>query len=217
MGISRTFKPWIAVLGLTVVFVACSSSSHAGAPATTATTGVPATTATTAQSSTTARGSTTQASTSTSSVPSGPPACPTSQLAVTLGQGDGAAGSVYFPLNFRNQGTTTCTLNGYPGVSYVTGSSGTQVGSPATRVAVNGSATTPQVVVLAPGKSASAALREVNVANYPAATCTPTPVLGLRVYPPNQTAAAFVSQTSNGCAQTGPEQLQISFVVAGGG
>ncbi len=211
---SRTVKPWIAVIVVAGSAVACSSSGHSAAPATTATTATPATTS---SPGTTGQSPTTKPSTSTSSVPSGPPACPTSQLAVTLGPANGAAGSVYFPLNFRNQGSTTCTLNGYPGVSFVTGATGTQVGSPATRVAVNGSATSPQLVTLAPGKSANAALREVNVANYPAATCTPTPVLGLRVYPPGETAAAFVSQPTTGCAQTGPEQMQVSFVVAGGG
>ena len=58
---------------------------------------------------------------------------------------------------------------------------------------------------------------EVNVGNFPAATCTPTPVLGLRIYPPNQTAAAFIPQTGTGCAQSGVDQLQIGFVVNGAG
>ena len=68
-----------------------------------------------------------------------------------------------------------------------------------------------------PGHSAHATLRAVNVGNFPPATCTPTPVLGLRIYPPNQTAAAFIAQTGTGCAQAGVNQLQIGFVVNGTG
>jgi hypothetical protein len=192
----------IALVGLAA---ACSSSGHTAAPTTTAS----VTTATTAPTSTT------QASTSTSSVPAGPPACTTNQLAVTLGAGDGAAGSSYYALVFRNTGAATCILNGYPGVSYVTGSAGAQVGSPAARVPAPGA--TAQPVRVAPGDSAHATLREVNVGNYPAATCGPTPVLGLRVYPPNQTAAGFVPQATTGCTQTGPSQLEITFVQPGVG
>jgi hypothetical protein len=195
-----------ALVGLAVIAAACSSSSHSAAPTTTS----PATSA--APISTT---STTKAATSTSSVPAGPAACTTSQLAVTIGPGNGAAGSSYYALVFRNTGAAPCTLNGYPGVSYVTGSTGTQVGSPATRVPAPGA--TAQAINVAPGGSAHATLREINVANYPPATCGPTPVLGLRVYPPNQTAAVFVAQATNGCAQTGPAQLEITFVQPGAG
>jgi hypothetical protein len=115
-------------------------------------------------------------------------------------------------LTFTNEGSSPCTLYGYPGVSYVTGSSGTQVGSPAARDAnVNG--VVPQVVVtLVPGGVGHAVLQEVDVENYPSATCGPDPVLGLRVYPPGQTAAAFVPQSTTGCSLSGPMQLQIGFV-----
>jgi hypothetical protein len=132
---------------------------------------------------------------------------------VTLGAGDGAAGSTYFMVNFLNRSSVICTLNGYPGVSYVTGTAGTQVGSPAARVPTPGS--TQQTVQLAPGNSAHATLREVNVGNYPSATCSPTPVRGLRIYPPNQTAATFIAQSGTGCSQVGPQQLEIGFVVNG--
>src|SRR5690348_3849939 len=61
------------------------------------------------------------------------PACITSRLVVWLNtNGDGAAGSVYYHLQFTNLATRACSLRGYPGVSGV-GLSGRQIGSPAAR------------------------------------------------------------------------------------
>lgn len=201
----------MAAVGLAVMATGCGSKKHSSAPPTTTTAATAApTTATTAAGSPSTSGNLS----TTTAVPTAAP-CPTSQLTVTLGAGNGAAGSAYFMLNFLNHGSAVCTLNGYPGVSYVTGSAGTQVGAAASRVATPGA--TQQSVKLAPGKSANATLREINVGNYPSATCTPTPVLGLRIYPPGQTAAAFIPQTGTGCAQAGVDQLQIGFVVNGAG
>jgi len=45
-------------------------------------------------------------------------------------QGDGAAGSVYYTLQFTNLSGHACTLRGYPGVSAVS-LSGHQLGAPA--------------------------------------------------------------------------------------
>ena len=56
--------------------------------------------------------------------------CATSALKVSLGPANGAAGTVFYPINFVNTGKLGCTLRGYPGVSAVT-SSGKQIGSPA--------------------------------------------------------------------------------------
>ena len=47
-------------------------------------------------------------------------------------------------------------------------------------------------VVLKPGAAAAAQLQLVNVANFDAGVCRPTPVRGLRVYPPGETAALFI-------------------------
>ena len=63
---------------------------------------------------------------------------------------------------------------------------------------------------LVAGASASAQLRLVNVANYDDAVCLPTPVRGLRVYPPGDTAALFVPSDGTGCAGTPPgDQLSV--------
>ena len=61
----------------------------------------------------------------------GTPRCATSGLVVWMDtQGDGAAGSVYYTLQFTNLSGHACTLRGYPGVSAVS-LSGHQLGAPA--------------------------------------------------------------------------------------
>jgi peptidoglycan hydrolase-like protein with peptidoglycan-binding domain len=120
--------------------------------------------------------------------------CTTAQLHAALGPGDGAAGSTYVPLALTNISATPCVTGGYPGVSYVTGSAGTQVGAPAVRAA-----TVPaRSIILAAGQTATATLREVDAGNFP--SCGLTPTRGLRVYPPNQRTALFVAQPGQGCA-----------------
>jgi hypothetical protein len=131
--------------------------------------------------------------------------CATSELKGSLGQGEGAAGSVIVPLILTNVGDRTCELRGFPGVSYVAGVDGHQVGPPAAMSGPRGGE-----VVLKPGAAASAQLQLVNVANFDAAACTPTPVRGLRVYPPGDTVSLFIVRAGTGCATTPPgNQLSV--------
>jgi hypothetical protein len=116
-----------------------------------------------------------------------------------MGQGDAGAGSVMQPLVFTNTGSRTCELRGFPGVSYVAGDDGHQVGPAAEMSGDRG----PEVVI-APRGTAVAPLRLVNVLNFDAAACRPTPVRGLRVYPPGDTASIFVAREGQGCAATPP-------------
>jgi hypothetical protein len=98
----------------------------------------------------------------------------------------------YVGLQFRNAGPAACTLYGYPGVSWVAGADGHQVGAAATRQA-NNSGPAEQAVTLAPGALASAPLDIVNASALPPAECKPVPVRGLRVYPPGERSALFLS------------------------
>lgn len=135
----------------------------------------------------------------------GIPNCATSELKGSLGQEDGAAGSVYAPLVLTNSGTRTCELRGFPGVSYVAGDNGHQVGPAAAMDGPRGGE-----VVLKPGAAAAAQLQLVNVANFDAAACQPTPVRGLRVYPPGDTASLYIERAGTGCALTPPgNQLSV--------
>ena len=61
-------------------------------------------------------------------VPVDPANCATSELKGSLGPAEGAAGSVVQTLLLTNTGTRTCELRGFPGVSYVAGDDGHQVG-----------------------------------------------------------------------------------------
>nr|WP_296774246.1 DUF4232 domain-containing protein [Rhodococcus sp. (in: high G+C Gram-positive bacteria)] len=138
--------------------------------------------------------------------------CLAAELSVTLGTSNGAAGSTELPIVFANVGNRTCTVDGYPGVSYLTSPGGTQVGLAATRV---GSGSPP--VELAPGNSATSLVKATVVANYPADQCQPTPVEGLNVYSPNTTEAVYLPYATTGCATTDASitQLAVQPVVAG--
>ncbi|MDT7751542.1 MAG: hypothetical protein QOD96_5204 [Pseudonocardiales bacterium] len=145
--------------------------------------------------------------------PGGPVPCRAGTLSVTLGPGGGAAGTIYAPLRFSNKGSRPCVIQGFAGVSYVTGDNGTQVGPAAEREGVKGAP-----VTLAPGAVASASLAMVQVLNYDESVCRPTPTRGLRVYPPGDTASVFVPVAGTGCAGSPPgPQLRISTIKAGPG
>jgi hypothetical protein len=139
--------------------------------------------------------------------------CMTSSLSLRLGQAGYAAGSRYQPIVFTNTTRATCTLTGYPGVSFVAPGTGHQVGAAAMRNTQHATTT----VALAPGASASALLQIVNHANYPPANCKATPVSGLRVYPPGNRAAAYIPFSGNGqsACSSQVEQLAVDAVVRG--
>jgi len=129
----------------------------------------------------------------------GAEACPTSGLHVSIGNGNGAAGSVYYPIVFTNSSSSPCTLFGFPGVSFVTAPNGSQIGDAATRQSDKPVVT----VTLAPGGVAHATLQVVQALNFPAAKCQPVTAHFLKIYPPNQTEAVVISFTAKACAATG--------------
>ena len=131
------------------------------------------------------------------------PACATSALkvAVPAGPGGAAAGSSYYPIRFANVSGASCTLQGYPGVSFVTAQGGRQIGPAATRNA----AVARQLVTLSPGQTVHAELQVVNAQNYPPADCGLVTAHWLKIYPPNQTGPAYVSFTAQACAK--PKQI----------
>jgi hypothetical protein len=137
--------------------------------------------------------------------------CKAAELSLAVKDDSGAAGTVYRKLVFTNKGKRTCTMQGFPGVSYVAGDDGHQVGPAAYRDGTKGAA-----VTLKPGGTAVAPVGFVNVRNYDSAVCKPTAVRGLRVYPPQDTASMFVAVKGMGCAGNPPgNQLVVKTVVAG--
>jgi hypothetical protein len=148
--------------------------------------------------------------TSPSPAVTGPSPCATSDLNVSLGASNGAAGSVFQTIIFTNRSSATCTLFGYPGVSLVSAPPYTQIGLAAQRTS-----TTPvKVISLAAGATASAVLRVVDALNFGSATCAPTKAAFLRVFPPNQTVPVYLADTSEICAQP-VQTLFIAAVQAG--
>ena len=121
--------------------------------------------------------------------------CKAGDVALSLGQGDAGAGSAYRPLNIKNTSGKPCTIQGFPGVSYVGGDNGQQIGPSAFRSGEKGAA-----VKLNPGQSAAAEIQFVQVQNFDPAVCKPTPVKGLRIYLPQETASNFLADPGTGCA-----------------
>ena len=164
-------------------------------------------------SPTSPRPATTAASSPSSSTPATSPAaqpadnglCKAGDVTLSLGQGDAGAGSVYRPLLIKNSSSKPCEIQGFPGVSYVAGNDGHQVGKDAFREGTKGNA-----VKLNPGQTAVADIQFVNVQNFDPGTCQPTAVKGLRIYLPQETASNFVPSTGTGCASTKIPGNQLS-------
>lgn len=95
-------------------------------------------------------------------------------LSVSLGAPQGAAGSSYWNIRFRNVGTRRCTLSGFPRVVY-TDAAGHRTGTPA------GHQLGARTVHLAPGAVAVAALQVPDAGNFPVRRCRATDVTGLRI------------------------------------
>lgn len=134
--------------------------------------------------------------------------CKVGDLKLSLGGGDAAAGTMYRQLRFTNSGSRTCTIQGFPGVSYVTGNDGHQVGPAAYRDGSKGPA-----ITLKPGMTVYAPVGFVQVHNYDPGVCKPTSVRGLRVYPPHEYNSMFVPAPGTGCAGTPPgNQLTVQTI-----
>ncbi len=122
--------------------------------------------------------------------------CTSAQTQVWLGDGEGggAAGHTYYPLEFSNIGHSSCTLDGYPGVS-AESATGSLVGKPAMR---NSGGHGP--VTLAPGGTAHAL---ISIADWGAICSKAVDAAGLKVYPPSETRAQQISFPFQACAKQG--------------
>jgi hypothetical protein len=137
-------------------------------------------------------------------------ACRADQIGVRLGAAEGAAGTTYVAIVFRNRGRTSCSLRGYPGASSVAAPAGRKIGSAARR-----SPARVTTVVLRPGGVASAAYGQAQALNYPRARCHPVTARGLLVYAPNQTRARYLAIKHLACSSTGVGDSVIRPVVPG--
>ncbi|HEX3650907.1 MAG TPA: DUF4232 domain-containing protein [Pseudonocardiaceae bacterium] len=139
--------------------------------------------------------------------------CKPANLKLSLSTSDGAAGHFFQALRFTNVSKVSCVIVGFPGVSYVSGDKGTQVGRPAVRDGRIGAQ-----ITLRPGQVASAVVSETDIGVFDPTECKPTATRGFRVYPPDSTASMFVAQTGRGCAGNPPSpQLRVQTIRPGAG
>jgi hypothetical protein len=135
------------------------------------------------------------------------PRCTASDLGVWLAvaQGNGAAGTIYYPLEFTNLSGHTCYLFGYPGVSALD-HNGRQLGSPASWGSLAGA----RIVNLAPGATAHTLLAYHDAAVSTEPGCDPVNSAALlRVYPPGQRSATFAAFSFEACSHAGPIWMSI--------
>jgi hypothetical protein len=142
------------------------------------------------------------------------PRCTASDLGVWLAvdQGNGAAGTTYYPLEFTNLSHHTCYLYGYPGVSAL-GRNGNQLGSPADWGSLRGA----RIVNVAPGATAHTMLgyHDVAVSTEPGCHQVNSAV-ELRVYPPGQRSATFAAFSFEVCSHRGPIYMSIQEPIVPG-
>jgi hypothetical protein len=125
---------------------------------------------------------------------------------VAVDQGNGTAGTTYYPLEFTNTSGHACSLYGYPGVSAIS-RTGQQLGSPAAWGSLSGA----QRVVLAPGATAHTMLAYHDVGAYPPRVCDPVyTTFALRVYPPGERVAASAAFDFEACSHPGVAYMSIT-------
>jgi hypothetical protein len=136
--------------------------------------------------------------------------CASSNLKLSLGIGQGTAGTSYQVLVLTNTGSAACTLFGYPGVSFVN-SSGAIIGLPASRD--HGPVRT---IKLSPGGAANALSRQPDPGNFSPSACQRKAADRVRVYPPGQKAALFAHDAVQVCS-TATGRTGIGPMLAGTG
>jgi hypothetical protein len=182
---------------VTVLTISCGSAKPAHTASPSGTTPAPSATTSTspepAQSSAsgTAPPQTTQpvSTPPAQTTPAGSTSCATSELRVWLGRGEGAAGSSYYAMEFKNVSSQVRWLRSAYG-------DGHQIGSPAGR-------DTPKpvrTVTLEPGVTAHGVLRISNVGSYDPSACMPVTASSIKVYPPNQTTATYIPLGFGACS-----------------
>lgn len=124
--------------------------------------------------------------------------------------GSGGSASATTSVVLTNTTSTPCTLSGYPGVSFVAGGDGHQLGAAADRRQDG----TPARVTLAPGGSASAPLTIAADASV-GAGCQPGDAVGIKVYPPGSTDSVLVSRSVTVCGAADAHQLAVGPLRAG--
>src|ERR1700722_5068290 len=135
------------------------------------------------------------------------PRCTASDLGVWLAvdQGNGTAGTSYYPLEFTNLSHHTCYLYGYPGVS-ARDRNGHQLGSPGDWGRPRGA----RIVTPRPSATAHTLLGYHDVLVNPEPACHQVnSAVELRVYPPGQRSATDAAFSFPVCSHRGLIYMSI--------
>jgi ABC-type transport system substrate-binding protein len=186
----------IGFLLLAVAAAGCSGSTPSPSPTTTA----PASPSASTAPSPTAPPSTTPSTATTP--PTALPVCTSGQLRLSVEAGDSGAGQFHQRLVLTNS-AGTCTLHGYPGVSFVD-AAGQLLGSPAAE-----SKATVRRETLKTGGAVFAVLTYSNAQAYPDSTCRAKQADRVRVYPPGERQPLFAPDPILVCSAPGSGQLHI--------
>lgn len=152
------------------------------------------------------------ATSSASATPAAIRECAADQLAVWTSPdlSNGAAGSIFYPIEFTNTSGRTCFLAGWPGVS-ATNQNNKQLGSAAQR----DTGVPSKFVNVAPGATAHATLRYVDVQVDKSAGCKETTSTFLKVFPPDARRARLAFFDMPVCTVKGRVYLRISRIQPG--
>jgi hypothetical protein len=190
-------------LGLALLALALTACSSANS-----TTGTPTTVATSVTTIAATTAPTTEAQVTT---PARPGPCVSSDFRASLGQSQGAAGTFHIALLLTNRSRVTCTLNGYPGVSFIAGTDAHQIGRPAQRDRRVGAAP----VTLVPGATVHVIIAVADYGNYDQQTCQPARATGYRIFPPGSTGSLLISAPQMVCSKPGLQGFQTTVVLPG--
>lgn len=203
----------VALLGAAVLAGCSGGGSPSNASATTTVT----TTASPTPSSTATMTATARPTPTTSTAPiAGLARCTVSHLTGVIGERNGAPAGAGDGMNQKddaiiltNKGTAPCTLQGWPGVSFVGDGNGTQLGAAATL-----DRTTPHpTLTIEPGGKVQAPLHYSNAAVYPASECGQKEADGFRVYPPGSTQSLFITEKWDACTSSQHDLLTVGAFV----
>ncbi len=134
----------------------------------------------------------------------GVPACRPSQVRITTGVSEGAAGTIYVPLVFTNRGAT-CTIWGVPSVQPVT-LTHHPVGPPARNDSIG---LMPALHVVRHGQSVASALGVAETGNYPVARCHARRAWGVRVRLGSLAGPAVVKLGISVCTSQASTSVQL--------
>ena len=213
-ALTRTSPATMPIVGAVLAAAAisllggCTASTQSSAVQSTTTSGPAVSTATVTPSSPAEAPPTSSARSTGSSSSSSPaqpaPPCDGAQLSLSTSQDSAAGVFDYFVIEFVNQGSAPCTVEGYPGAAAYGVASSTYVLNSSRRLTDNVADhyTSPAPVTLAPGATASTILEWIDkpTASHPYADCLHYGAGTFGITAPNTTQTTHTHLPSDVCS-----------------